>query len=39
MTHFVWDNPKEFENFLKHGVDFETAQLVLCQELNVGLRI
>ncbi|OGW84753.1 MAG: hypothetical protein A3C35_01300 [Omnitrophica bacterium RIFCSPHIGHO2_02_FULL_46_11] len=26
MTLFVWDEGKELENILKHGVDFETAQ-------------
>ena len=26
MTLFLWDVPKEFENVLKHGVDFETAK-------------
>ena len=28
MTEFFWDSKKELENFFKHGVDFETAQLV-----------
>ena len=27
MNRFVWDSRKESENILKHGVDFETAQL------------
>ncbi len=26
MIRFVWDTLKELENFLKHGVDFETAK-------------
>lgn len=27
MIRFLWDTQKETENILKHGVDFETAQL------------
>jgi uncharacterized protein len=27
MTKFIWDPGKEAENILKHGVDFETAQM------------
>ena len=25
---WTWDSEKDRENFLKHGIDFETAQLV-----------
>ncbi len=28
MVRFEWDETKNRSNFLKHGVDFQTAQLV-----------
>jgi uncharacterized DUF497 family protein len=38
VARFEWDSDKELENFDKHGVDFEEAQLVFADERCIVQR-